>query len=626
MNKDTEQHSGFGARFTRDKRQHSAHGKRFLRLFLVSTGVILLGLALGVVGLFFLFQGSAIENETINSRVEQSITTFLGPQYDVRLGPTKVEFRGLGKFSITSTNVKVHKFGDDSPVAIIGKVLVGLRPLSLIRGQLKIDTVTIESSKIDMGQFPVTTAPGLLSDMNKSLSDLGGRLDQFRTRLAASDLQTITINKSELRGVSPGPRSTGNIMVDELELTAKTPGKLNIKLVADTGISKINGTAVYEKSKNSGSVLRINFDGLDVREWVLDPESSSEETGAPASDAKVSGRFFLPFNDDNSVQQPVLNLMALDGKLRLGRKGNTNINRIVLNLRLFPGLNRIILERSILNVGGFQAQFVGGITPIDPKRGLLGNVDYTLVVERAEGKPLQSGEKVHPGSMLLEGNYIHSQKLLNIDQWKLAVAGGGMVGSASLGFDSPTPSFVFNGVSSGMPMAALKQFWPIFVTTPVRKWVQEHVHGGNVSSAVIAASIPGGILGRLHKGKRIGDQQLTMDIKVENARFDTFGELPPVRSASGTIQVRGMRTQINLDKAIAYVSGASPVNISGGKFIIQDAGQRPLQAETSFVASGPLTSLARIANAKPLNVMNRMKMSPTNGRAAVKSIWLPNFH
>ena len=610
MDSQQEQKSGVETGLTGDIRLHSSSGKHFLRTFLVSVGVIISGTMLGLVGLFFLFQGSAIENQALNNRVERSITLFLGPQYDVDLGPTKVEFEGLGKFFITSTNVKVRKLGDIEPVAVFGKVLVGLQPLSLINGKLKIDTVTIDSSKLDLREYsgaPTAFPPNL----GNSLGLFGKTLSQLQSRLAQSELQRVIIKNSELIGFKPGKNSTGKIRVANFDLNVKSSQELAMQLSADSGISQFTASAVYKKLPNDDASLNVNFDEIDVREWVQDPHIKTGIKKFIASNSKARISLDMAFNQDNSVQQPVFNVMVGEGELRLGRRGFTKINNMALNFRLFPKLNRVILERSQISIGGFRAQFVGGITPVEPEFGLAGDIDYILVVERAQGRALQNGEPIHVGSMIIEGGFGRERNLLSIDQWKLTVAGGDMVGSASVGFDSLTPSFVFNGVSKGMPMAALKQFWPIFMATPVRKWVQEHVHGGKITSAIVSASIPGGIIGRLHLGKRFDDDHLTMDIKVEDARFDTFGELPAVRSASGEVRVKGMRTKVILENGIVYVANGDPVKISNGIFTIPDIAERPLRARTSFLASGPVSSLANIANSNPLNVMNRLKMTPS---------------
>lgn len=588
----------------------TGRGRRFLRLFLIAFGVIILGIFLGVVGLFFLFQGGAIENEALNDRVERSLTTFLGSQFNVELGATKFQFHGLGKISITSADVEVRKIGEPGPVAVFGRVFVGVSPVSLLRGKPKIHNVTIDSSKLDLHQFLPPSSVDFPRDMNKVLTGVGQSLELVQKRFAVSELENITIKNSMLTGFKPGRYSTGTVAIEELDLKIKSSHKLDINLAADTGISNLNVNAVYQNPAEGNTSLTITFDGLDAREWVYDASLPKNDDIAFASESKIMGRLGLTFNEDNSVQQPVLNLIVGEGRLQLGRKGFTEIRKMALNFRLFPKLNRVILERSQIFVGGLRAQIVGGITPVDLTLGLAGDIDYTLVVERAEGRATQSGERVHPGSMIVEGGFNREKKLLNIDQWKIAVTGGGMVGSASLGFKHETPSLVLNGVSSGVPMAALKQFWPVFLATPVRKWVQEHVHGGRITSAVITASIPGGILGRLHKGKRIAQDQLKIDVEAESVRFDTFAKLPPVRAASGIVNVRGMRTDVNLTKGIAYVRVGEPVIVTEGKFTIPDIAKRPLDAQTSFVANGPVASLAQISDSKPLRVMDRLKMTP----------------
>ena len=179
---------------------------------------------------------------------------------------------------------------------------------------------------------------------------------------------------------------------------------------------------------------------------------------------------------------------------------------------------------------------------------MAGDIDYTLVVERAQSAPSQSGEKIYPGSVIVEGGYNHEKKLLNIAQWNLSLAGSSIVGSGSLGFEGETPSLALSGVARELPVAAVKQFWPIFLATNVRKWVREHVRGGKITSATIDAAIPGGVLGKLLEGKRIADDQLEMHVEIEDVRFDTFGEVPPVRSAKGHVLLKGMKTEVILKK------------------------------------------------------------------------------
>ncbi|MCP4184086.1 MAG: hypothetical protein GY761_12340, partial [Hyphomicrobiales bacterium] len=610
MNDNVEYYSGPQDEQMLEPELSFGRSRRFFRLFMIAFGVIILGIFLGITGLFFLFQGGAIENEALNNRVERSLTTFLGPQFNVELGSTKFKFHGLGNISITSSSVKVRKIGETGPVAVFGRVLVGVSPVSLLGGKPKVHNVTIDSSKLDLRQFLPPSRLDFPKDMNKVLTGIGRSLEMVQKRFAVSELSSIAIKNSVLTGFKPGRRSTGTINIDELDLKVKSSDNLNIHFAADSGISTFSVDAVYNNPSVGNTSLDIKFDGLDAREWVYDVSLPKKDDVALASESKIMGRLRLTFNEDNSVQQPVLNLVVGEGRLQLGRKGFTEINRLALNLRLFPKLNRVILERSQVFIGGFKAQIVGGITPVDLALGLAGDIDYTLVVERAEGRATQSGEPVHPGSMIIEGGYNRAKKLLNIDQWKIAVAGGSMVGSASLGFKRETPSLVLNGVSSGVPIAALKQFWPVFLATPVRKWVQEHVHGGRITSAVISASIPGGILGRLHKGKKIARDQLKIDVEAENVRFDTFAKLPPVRSATGTVHVRGMRTDVKLTKGIAYVAVGEPVNVTNGDFAIPDISNRPLNAQTSFVAHGPIASLAQISDSEPIKVMDRLSMSP----------------
>ncbi len=590
-----------------DIRLHSGGGRRFLRLLLLTFGLLLAIMVIAVLGLFLFLQGGSIENDALNARIESSITTVLGPQYDVRLGPTKVEIRGRSLMSVTSSDVQISKIGSTAPLAIIGKILVGVKPFSLISGKPKITAVTLENSSLDLKQALAQFSGPVAIDMQTGLQILGEKLDQLRQRMGEGNLQRVVIKDSIITGTKFAKFSSDQLVINEFKLTRKSDARLNMKLQLDSGLSLVNLTGLYEKNPQGGALLNLEFGGLDAREWL---RTIDDPKGFAATDAKVRGRLNMAFNSDYSVQQPVVNIRVGESKLRIGRSGFTNIRRLALNFRLFPKLNRIAMERSAVEIGTLQAQIVGAITPVDAEKGFIGNLDYTLVVERAQSAPSQSGEKIYPGSAIIEGGYNREKKLLNIDQWNFSLAGSSIVGSGSLGFEDETPSLALSGVARELPIAAIKQFWPIFLATKVRTWTREHVHGGKITSATIDAAIPGGVLGRMLKGKRIADDQLKLIVNIENVRFDTFGEVPPVRGATGQVLLKGMRTEVNLTQGVAYTDKGSVIKIEEGKFTIADIAQRPLIAKTSFFAKGKISSLAKIVNAKPLIVMDRLKMAP----------------
>ncbi len=603
---------------TSDIQLHSGGFRRFVRLILVTIGILFGGAVVGAVALFILFQGGAIENEALNNRIERAITSFIGPEFDVQLGATKVEFRGASLISITSSDVLITNSGQGETVAKIGKILVGVQPMSLLNGHPKITGIAVESSRLDLSQFQKPGNATIPQNLDVALERLGSSLALLKSRLVSGALQKISIANTSLTGISLGAGSTREINIKQLDMVNNSAEQLEIQLDVESEKSNLNASAIYTSPSGKNASLKIKFDNLSLNEWFGQPDIPSEKF--VSTNSNVGGDINFVFNSGSVTRQSVINLVVGSGDLRLGRKGHTRINRMALNFRLFPKLNRIVLERSMLSIGQFQARFVGAVTPASPELGLAGDLDYTLVVERAQGSATQSGEKIFPGSMIVEGGFERERKLLNIDQWKFSVPGGGIVGSASLGFDDVTPSLVFNGYSSGIPMAAIKQFWPIFLATPVRKWVHEHVHGGAITKATIAASIPGGVLGRLHKGKIIADDELLMEVEIANARFDTFGKLPPVRSAKGQVVIRGMETKVSLESGTVYVPNGDPVSLTSGDFTVTNGAILPLIARTTFKAKGPVASLAAISDAKPLVVMDRLKMDPAQwtGRAIIE--------
>ena len=331
-----------------DIRLHSGGGRRFLRLLLLTFG-LLLGIAvIAALGLFLFLQGGAIENDALNARIESSITTVLGPEYDVRLGPTKVEIRGRSLMSVTSSDVQISKIGSSVPLATIGKILVGVKPFSLIGGKPKITAITLENSLLDLKQVLSKSNGTIAIDMQTGLRILGEKLDQLRLRMGEGDLKRVVIKDSIITGTKFAKNSSDQLEISEFKLTRMSDARLNMNLQLDSALSQVNMAGLYERRREGDALLNLEFRGLDAREWT---RTMDDPKGFIATDAKIRGRVNMVFNADHSVQQPIVNIRVGESKLRIGRSGYTNIRQLALNLRLFPKLNRIVLERSTVAIG-----------------------------------------------------------------------------------------------------------------------------------------------------------------------------------------------------------------------------------------------------------------------------------
>ena len=99
--------------------------------------VLLLASIMSAAGLYFLLRGESLENSTLNLSIESNIQRLLGPDYVVDLGRTAVAFDGL--LSVASSDVRILRAVDRQPVSTFGRVVVGVKPLSLLSREPQVE-------------------------------------------------------------------------------------------------------------------------------------------------------------------------------------------------------------------------------------------------------------------------------------------------------------------------------------------------------------------------------------------------------------------------------------------------------------------------------------------------------
>jgi hypothetical protein len=205
-------------------------------------------------------------------------------------------------------------------------------------------------------------------------------------------------------------------------------------------------------------------------------------------------------------------------------------------------------------------------------------------------------------------------RLVAIDNAVILTPAGSVSGAGSIGFDGPTPSVAMAASLSPMPVAALKQMWPPFIAGGARRWVLEHVHGGDLVNGKIDAAVPAGILWT-GKRVRVPDDAFHMDFRMENVSFTTIGTVPAVINASGNGSLVGSTFGLDMDKGEVVTSSGKKAAIGSGVFAIPDLVPRYPEARVELQMTGE-RAFGDIANAEPLHALSRREIDPGGSPAA----------
>lgn len=585
-------------------------GRRYIAKTLRIAGatlvVILLAAAMSAGGLYFLLRGEAVRNSSLNESIEANIQQLLGSEFEVDLGSTSVAFDPDGLLSVAGTDVRILRAADRQPVSTLARVVVGVRPMSLLGEEPQIDAVIIENSTLDVRVLPLLGGIGPVRDIKPALVELGKRFAGMGRQFERERFRLFRFSNVRISGLEIGAGKHRDVDVEELEIRFRQKSELALQGRFRTELSDVAVDGKYRIANDGGAELTLNAAGLNLREWLPDPFVN--EAGPVGWDGIVSAAGSMTIRPDGTPVQPKLVVQVASSTLRLGRYARSPVDSLELNLRIIPEKNQIELDPSALVAGEFRARLVGGVRPTDPDRGYGGPLEFELIADPAVHAPTLVGEQSVPATIRLRGTMNRERRIIDIANINIVAGDDRADGSAIVGFRGETPSIAAAGASAGLPVAVVKQLWPYWLAPPARDWALKSLVGGRLSDVSLEARIPGGIVGRFHKGAKLKPDELMLRARFSETRFDTFGELPPIRAASGTLAIDGMTFRADLGTGRVFLPGEKPVRLIAGSFEVADYGERPARSEIRVAAEGDARALAKISGSKPLNVPARIKI------------------
>jgi len=579
---------------------------RALRVVGATMVVLLLAAVMSTIGLYFLLRGDSLGDSSLNRSIVANIERLLGPQFSIDLGGTAVAFDPNGLLSVAGNEVRVMRATDRQPVSTLKRVVVGVRPLSLLARDPQVDAIIIEDTVLDFAILPLMPSAGPIVDLKEMLARIGRDFARLGDQFANERFRLVRLKDVTLRGVTLGRRDPTDVHVSELRLRFRNKSQLTLDAKIETGTSSIELEARYRLAGADGASVEFTAGGINLREWLGDPYADEGPVGWDGI-ASIEGT--MAFAPDGSPLEPKLTVNLTPGDLRVGHISTTRVRDAHFNLRILPDRNQIELDQSNWIAGEFRARLIGGLRPVDEKLGYSGPIEFELIANPAAGSPTVAGEESMPIALRLGGRIDVGRKLIDMSTITVFSGEDRAEGSASIVFGGPTPAIAAAGQSQGMPVAVVKQIWPFWLAAPARDWAFRNIHGGRLTNIALEAAIPAGIIGRIRFGARMAPEHFRMAADFGDVRFNSFGELPQISDATGKVELLGMGFRADLIKGEVIQPDVAPVALHASSFAIADYAQRPAQAEVHVSAEGDAGAVALISAAKPLDVPRRINMT-----------------
>jgi len=598
----------------------------------------------GIAGLFLLALVVAVaivltgptEVGVLRDRIEAALQDRLGPGYAVSVARAVVDVDPVLGLVIEVDGIEV-KDGAQAVVAKAPETRLAIDPLALLRFKLSVTALEATGTELSLarsgdgqvylgnaqtahavarpGEPPppnaVPSAPdGGFPDLFLAIQILDRGLEPPISAAIAAGFLRFSLIGGEIDVWDAALLQERRFSNTDIAISVD-PATGNV--TASTATSGYSGrwTATLERSIDAATGTRY-LSGVFSQLSLADifPGLADEENLFDA-DIPLYGRASLAFGADGAILDASVRLDVGAGVFRFGERRETVIlDEATVRLRWDVANKVVVVDPSPFFFGDTRGVVTGSIRPEGAPEAR--RYAFTFESNGAILAPRDSKEAPLVADRIgVSGVADLAGRLLTFDSLAISTPKGSVAAAGSLGFEGTTPSLAMAASFSPMPASTLKQIWVPFIAPGARRWVMEHILSGQILSARFEAAIPGGILwNRAHPP--IPEDGLRLDAKLDDVSFTTFGELPPIVKASGNLVLNGSTFGVDVEKAEVVTPSGATVAVNAGAFAVDDVFKRGAEGLIELQLSGAAGPLGEIANAKPLNVLGRLKVTPAD--------------
>ena len=516
--------------------------------------------------------------------VEASLTRLAGPDADVRIDDLGWALRG-GRIGLRASGVRVALA--DRGTVDVADLQVGLGlPTDPRRwaspAEWRVSTVELEGVRLRRGGAGPMPNPLLIERELRMAAAKGHRR-----------LRELGLERFSVRDISLVPQRDDAGRRERLKRRWFSLLSLDVRrtdeaydLLADATLGMASVRLTGELPARGGATLFMPATALS-KIW----RSRSFGTEAPIAVTVV-----MPPDPSEPIW---LEASLGEGSVELGKKrslidGGALIARIAENTATIDMINIAFGSNAVRGEG--SAKLEGG------------NVRFALDIGEARLIPSDiRTAAVGPAASLtgrLEGTVRLAERVADLDRIEIAGQGGAVAGTGRIGLAGRSPAIALDLRSDAIEAATVLAAWPSWIGSGARDWLAQNLGSGLVRDARLRVDLAEGRLAVAPDPLLLKPEELILSATVEGGRVQTFGGLPALESASGTVAYVGRR----LDVALSAGRMATPLGeaaLAGSTLALPDTALAALPSLFEVALSGPASALAALADAEPFGAMER---------------------
>ncbi|MEZ5811396.1 MAG: DUF3971 domain-containing protein [Rhizobiaceae bacterium] len=589
-------------------RRRSGFRRRLFGLAAVVVAIPLLAIAI-----LLAVGASGLGTGRLQQAAQSALASFAGDDVSARFGDARLTLWGPGLVGIELRDAEFRSGGEDGHSAAVDRMRFGLRLVPLLSGELSLSGVNLSGVRIALGSGG--DAAGALT----MLSDERGLIDP--------DLVAAEAFSAIGKLLAASDRIGAPIAIDNLTL-AWTEGADVADLTLDSIKIKPDTDGVSFDAAGHAASTPLTFAGsagVDADAVVFELVAEAPEFRWSYSPGELAKPFARSINaaiglrvtgrdDPQEGGGAVRTTLAIDGLVLETVDGYRQPGGYRIETLLEEGAGKLEIERFTADVGRSHLEFHGAVQPAPADEFPNPVYRYELVSDGSRIAASDSPERAIGALARIAGIVDPSHGRLTADELRVRTTGGEVFGNAALVFEEgKTPAAFLAITVPNMPVAHAKQLWPWKAADGARSWVLDNVYGGEVRNSRLEMSV---VAGRFGESAPFRADEISGHFEVFGTRFDTAGEIPPVRDANGTIDFAGTDVVIRLSSGTAYLPSGRTVDAANGEFEI-DALADPLIGALKIDVEGAADAVAELASFKPVEATRYVDLAPDDFTGAV---------
>jgi hypothetical protein len=401
-----------------------------------------------------------------------------------------------------------------------------------------------------------------------------------------------------------------------------------LALFADASIA--SGAAPWRSEIVATYKAQARTFNVSARVFDLIPADIADDVFALSKLAQVrlplSGQASVEFTRDGKMIAASAELKAAAG--RVGFPDYISepvlIDEGLVRLEYDPASGDIVLGESTVYVAGRPTRLTGRIEPI---RGQPGSGKLTALRFAFDGgSPPDVVETVQPDAapaldrIELRGVASVEEARLDLDDLLLMSGDSGLRMRGRFIGGHGAVGVYLEGIARDLPASLIKKLWPPIVAGRARAWMNDNVTGGRIADANFHIAIPSATLAAALDGEPLPDDTVEFTFSLADVEMRYFGELPPVRGASGSGRLSGNTFSLDLRDGVATVPSGEDVLFRRATMATTGLAARLSPTVLNIEAAGGAQAVLELIDMEPLRLVTGagFDRSKFGGEADVK--------